>query len=357
MVWEATRGFSWRDGERLVRYGLGTRHEVVTLLTALRLTPFVLLTTPRWEGVLAPLEEAATGTVLVPGDQVPVAASAVRDELVRAGTTGLALVALGGGRVIDVAKALAAAAGVSCAAVPTTLSGAEMTSFHRPLAGAPPAAGVRPALVVSDPALAAGQPAAARAASAMNALGHAMEALYAPGASPVSELAARRGAALIARGLPVGEVGAGGGEGEEGAEGERAALALGALLAGYAFGATGVSLHHLVCQSIVRTAGTPHAETNAVMLPHTAALMARREPAALGAFAAALGARGPDPAQAVSRLRLHAAATGVARLADLGLARSLLAEIATVAASRPELATVAPPPGREELLALLETAY
>ena len=217
-------------------------------------------------------------------------------------------------------------------------------------------AGVRPVLVVSDPALAAGQPAAARAASAMNALGHAMEALYAPGAGPVSELAALRGAALIARGLPVGEGGTGG-EGEEGAEGERAALALGALLAGYAFGATGVSLHHLVCQSIVRTAGTPHAETNAVMLPHTAALMARREPAALGAFAAALGAPRPDPAQAAQRLRLLAPLAGVARLADLGLARSLLEEIATVAASRPELATVAPRPDRDELLALLEAAY
>ena len=41
------------------------------------------------------------------------------------------LVALGGGRVIDVAKAIAAVRGGRVAALPTTLSGAEMTHIHR----------------------------------------------------------------------------------------------------------------------------------------------------------------------------------------------------------------------------------
>jgi hypothetical protein len=40
-----------------------------------------------------------------------------------------------------------------------------------------------------------------------------------------------------------------------------------------------------------------------------------------------------------------------------GLAHSLLEGIATVAVSRPELATVAPPPGRDELLTLLEADF
>ena len=46
------------------------------------------------------------------------------------------LVALGGGRVIDVAKAIAAVRGARVAALPTTLSGAEMTRIHR-LPGGP----------------------------------------------------------------------------------------------------------------------------------------------------------------------------------------------------------------------------
>ena len=96
----------------------------------------------------------------------------------------------------------------------------------------------------------------------MNALAHAMEALYTPLANPVTELAALRAAELIADGAPGDPAGRG--------------AALGALLAGYASARTGIAVHHAVCQTIVRTAGTPHAETNAVMLPHSAGLMAGR---------------------------------------------------------------------------------
>ncbi len=46
------------------------------------------------------------------------------------------LVALGGGRVIDTAKAIASVTGAEVAAIPTTLSGAEMTGIHRLPAGA-----------------------------------------------------------------------------------------------------------------------------------------------------------------------------------------------------------------------------
>ena len=68
--------------------------------------------------------------------------------------------ALGGGRVIDVAKALAAADPPRrVAAIPTTLSGAEMTGDHRHARGVPPGTpGVRPAIVINDPALSASAP-------------------------------------------------------------------------------------------------------------------------------------------------------------------------------------------------------
>ena len=66
---------------------------------------------------------------------------------------GRPLVALGGGRVIDTAKAIAGAGeGGRCAAIPTTLSGAPMTPFHRTPAGAEEARFVRPQLVVAEPA-------------------------------------------------------------------------------------------------------------------------------------------------------------------------------------------------------------
>ena len=41
------------------------------------------------------------------------------------------LVALGGGRVVEVAKAVGSVSGTEVVAVPTTLSGAPMTAIHR----------------------------------------------------------------------------------------------------------------------------------------------------------------------------------------------------------------------------------
>ncbi len=101
--------------------------------------------------------------------------------------------------MIDTAKALGAATGKAVAAVPTTLSAAEMTWLHRQVAGLEPVpAFVRPRVVINDPALSASQPEPELAASAANSLGHAVEAPLTIGASPVPTLAAREAARLTA---------------------------------------------------------------------------------------------------------------------------------------------------------------
>ena len=61
---------------------------------------------------------------------MPDAAAEVRGEV-----GARPLVALGGGRVIDAAKAIGSADGLSVATIATTLSGAELSAHHRPLAG------------------------------------------------------------------------------------------------------------------------------------------------------------------------------------------------------------------------------
>ena len=103
------------------------------------------------------------------------------------------------------------------------------------------------------------------------------------------------------------------------------ALALGALLAGYASGSTGIAVHHALCQSIVRATGSPHAETNAVMLPHTSRLMAGRAPGAMSKLAGALGNTGGDPEAAAAQLAPLAAHCGHVRLATLGVEQQQLA--------------------------------
>jgi alcohol dehydrogenase class IV len=246
----------------------------------------------------------------------------------------LLLAALGGGRVVDTAKAIAGAVGARCAAIPTTLSGAEMTSFHRMPAGVEGARLVRPALVLADPDLMASAPLPGLAASAMNALAHAMEALYTPLANPVASMAALRAASLLSSGISAEPP-------------DREDLALGAVLAGYASGSTGIAVHHALCQTLVRKTGTPHAETNAVMLPHSARLMGSRAPEALAEFRAALGGRD---------LSSLAALSGHTRLSSLGVSEQQLTRVAATVAEHPLIANTPQPPGEQELLELLREA-
>jgi alcohol dehydrogenase class IV len=331
--------FTWVDGERLIRFGPDALAEAPQLLAERGFADYALLTTPRAEVAAPALVDEADVVLHVPPGPVPEAAAAVRE-----GVEERPLVALGGGRVVDSAKALAGADGLSCAAVPTTLSGAELSRIHRMPAGVDQFTLVRPSLVIADPKLMASAPMPGLAASAMNALGHASEALYHPLANPVSDAAALDAARLIADGL-----------GSE--EPDRDQLALGALLAGYALGCTGLLVHHIVSQSLVRIAGTPHAETNAVILPHALRLMTVRAPEALGRLARALGSDREDPERAVAQAAVLSARAGVTRLVDLGVEWPQLDDVVQAALVRPELRLTPEPPGARELKELLEHAY
>ena len=142
----------------------------------------------------------------------PTAAAALIDR-VGAGR----MVAWGGGRVIDTAKALAAARGGEVCAVPTTLSGAEMSRGHRPAPGYEGRPNHRPVLVLADPPSMAGQPEAARRAAADERPRPRRRGALRAGPEPVAAMAALRAATLLARGVEAGD---------------RDDLALGAVLAG-----------------------------------------------------------------------------------------------------------------------------
>nr|MBA3263823.1 iron-containing alcohol dehydrogenase [Thermoleophilaceae bacterium] len=215
--------FTWRDRDRLVRFGRGVAKQAPDLVASNGFDGFVLLTTERAAASAPGLADAAAGVVHVPPGRVDeISAELLGAEALSGGPP---VVALGGGRVIDAAKAIAGATGARCAALPTTLSGAEMTPFHRLPAGVEGARFVGPALVVADPEVMAGAPLTTLAATAMNALAHAMEALYTPLANPVTTMAALRAAQLLAEGVTADPP-------------DRDALALGAVLAGYSSGCT-----------------------------------------------------------------------------------------------------------------------
>ena len=223
-------------------------------------------------------------------------------------------------------------------AVPTTLSGAEMTRIHRHAAGVDESTPrVRPAVVIVDPALAASQPRAELAASSLNALGHAVEAPCVTNANPVATLAAHEAARLLFAGW-VGD------------EPDRDLLALGSLLAGYALDNSALALHHVLAQTLVRVAGVGHGAANAALLPHTIGALAWRFPSEIDALNAAVG---EDVVEVALRIRAY---TNAGRLAELGVDPAVLPDCAEAAAARPQLRLTPPAADRDEILALYESA-
>jgi alcohol dehydrogenase class IV len=331
--------FIWRDAGRTVVF----RHDGVAqapqVLSEHGFSCFQLLGSARALAGAAELTGAATAVHEVGSGQVPDLAASLLDRV-----DARHLVAIGGGRPIDVAKAIAAVGGARVAAIPTTMSGAEMTGIHRLPTGveAGNASLVRPALVIADPVAMTGQPEPDLRASSMNALAHGADSLYTPFANPVSELTALRGAALIATSLDRDREGR-----------DPVPLALGSLLCGYAIDSGMFGLHHVVCQTLVRICGGTHAGTNAAILPRALALLVARAPDRLADLAAAIGA---DPEDIEARvLELGGDPPG---LGALGADRDKLDQALDSMLARPELAFVPGPPlGKSDLAELVERAW
>ena len=327
--------FTWRDADRTVLFAPPS--EAIEVLAGQGVEDFDLLSTPRALATAENMSAAAAAVHEVASGPVPEAAAAIL-----AAVSKRTLVALGGGRVIDSAKAVAAVSGARVVAIPTTLSGAEMTAIHRLPAGAEERAGglVRPDLVLADPQLMTGQPEEQLRASAMNALGHGADSLYTPFANPVSRMTALRGASLIAKTLD-----------QDRSSRDRAGLALGSILCGYAIDSALFAIHHVICQTLVRTLGTPHAETNAAILPEAMGFMRERAPAQIAALADALGTEVSTLPQRIAELG------GRQPLGDLGADELRLDEALDAIEARPELAFTPQPPSRAELRAIVEAAW
>jgi len=330
--------FVWRDAGRVVVQRVGGVEQAPKLLGEHGFAGFELLTTPRALLGAPELEAAADAVHAVGSGPVPELAAGLLD---RVGTERL--VALGGGRAIDTAKAVASVSGARVAAIPTTLSGAEMTAIHRLPAGAEDQvrAMVRPELAIADPEAMTGLAERALRASAMNSLAHGADSLHTPFANPVSQMTALRGAELIATSLD-----------EDRAVRNRAALAQGSLLCGYAIDSALFGAHHVICQTLVRICGTPHAETNAAILPRSMSFLAPRAPDRLASLAESLST---DPEEIEARLL--ALGGNPTALGDLGADRGKLDQALESMLLRPELAFTPEPPTRSDLEGLIEQAW
>nr|WP_234359999.1 maleylacetate reductase [Streptomyces sp. DSM 15324] len=219
-------------------------------------------------------------------------------------------VAVGGGSVTGLAKAVALRTGLPIVAVPTTYAGSGMTPVWGLTEGAVKRTGrdpkVVPRSVVYDPLLTLTMPPVGcdqrherdRARS---------PALYAPDCTPIVSLMPEEGVRAPAAALP--EIVA-----DPSGHDARSRALYGAWLCGACLGATSTGLHHKLCHVLGGTFDLPHAETHAVVLPHVPVCNAPAVPEAPAALRRALDV--PDP---VRELHEPGEQLGIPRsLADLG---------------------------------------
>jgi maleylacetate reductase len=223
-------------------------------------------------------------------------------------------VSVGGGSATGLGKAIAARLGLPQIAVPTTYAGSEVTPVLGETADGVKATRrapeLMPATVVYDVELTLGLPVPLSVTSGINALAHAVEALYAPDANPAVDALAVEAIRKLAAGLR------GIARRPEDVEARSAALE-GAWLAGLGLGNVRMGLHHELCHLLGGTYGLPHSQTHTVLLPHAMAVRATGD-GALRRVAEALGA--PDPAAGVYDLITELG--GPTSLRELGLAEA-----------------------------------
>ena len=258
---------------------------------------------------------------------VPVEVVRAALDVVRT-TTPDSVLSLGGGSAIGLGKAIARETSLPHACVPTTYAGSEMTSIWGTSEGRVKQTGrdarVAPQLVVYDPALTVTLPPATSAASGMNAIAHAVEALYAADASPVSSLCAEDGLRRLAESLPIVV-------GNPGNISARVDVLIGAHLCACALDLTTMGLHHKLCHALGGI-GLAHAETHAAVLPYVVGFNAPAAADAMRRIAEALGA----PSATAGLFALSETLGTRRSLAELGLLEADIAPVAmaTSAASR-----------------------
>jgi maleylacetate reductase len=296
----------------IVRWGLDG---LAQLMDELAMERPMLVTSGRFAELELPVAERFAGVRRhAPIDVVTAATVAASDAD--------GLVALGGGSAIDTGKAVSARTGLPLIAVPTTYSGSEWTAYFGMRDEARGAktggSGASTVAVVYEPRLTLDLPLEETVGTALNALAHCAEALY---AGPCEHASA--GAVLIAGALP--NVVTAPHDVDQ-----RTRLLEGAMRAGMALAERGLFLGHAMAQALGGRYGAPHGALNALCLPPALRFNEPVVPEAVAALATALGV--PD---APTRVEELARLGGFERLRGLGIPQDELGVVAAEIAQRP----------------------
>jgi len=324
------RQFTYSGSPARIVFGNGASAEVGAWIERLGCERALVLSTPHQaadgQALAERLGRLAAGTFSGAAMHTPVD---VTEAAMRKATEVNAdcVVALGGGSTTGLGKAIAYRTDLPQLVIPTTYAGSEVTPIlgqtENGMKTTVRDAKILPEVVIYDPELTIGLPVAMSVTSGLNAMAHAAEALYAQDRNPVSTLMAAEGLRALKAALPVLV--------KEPRNLEARGDALyGAWLCGTVLGTVGMALHHKICHTLGGSFDMPHAETHAVMLPHTIGFNARAVPDLLKPVAALFGGSAGGG--------LHDFATSVGApltLKELGLKQADLGRAAEIATSNP----------------------
>lgn len=332
-----------------VLIGPGARHDIPDATARLGDRVFLVATRsagPAADELAGPLGGRLVARFDGAAVHTPVEVTARAMQLVTASAPDL-VVAIGGGSAIGLAKAISARTGLPQLAVPTTYAGSEVTGVLGETENGEKRTRRDPALapgtVVYDAELTVGMPPGLTRTSALNALAHAVEALWAPDANALTDGVAVESFGLYLTHLPAAII--------DGADlTARQRLQQAGWLAGLCLAQTTMGLHHQLAHALGGTFDLPHAELHAMLLPHVMAFNLPAAPEAADRLARIVGS---DPVAAIRALAQGYA--GPRTLAELGVPREELPAVAQRVAAAPY-----PNPRRfdaDDLLELLERAW
>ena len=313
-----------------VVFGLGTLDQVAGEVARLGHRKALVLSTPQQadqaRDVARQLGAASAGVFAEAAMHTPVD---VTERAIAAFTKSGAdcMIGIGGGSTVGLAKAIATRTGADQIVVPTTYAGSEMTDILGETAGGEKTtrrdASIRPEVVIYDVALTTSLPVGMTVTSALNAIAHGIEGLYASDASPITDMMALEAMRAFKAGLP--QVIARPTDIEA-----RRQVLYGAWLCSTVLGYVTMALHHKLCHVLGGSFGLPHAEAHAIMLPHTAGFNAVAVPEKLAPVAAIFGGNVGGGLWDFAK-----ANNAPLRLADLGLAEEDLDRAADIATRNP----------------------
>jgi maleylacetate reductase len=252
------------------------------------------------------------------------------------------VISLGGGSSTGLGKAIAFRTDCAQLIIPTSYAGSEMTNILGETAEGIKTTKrdprIQPETVIYDPDLLDTLPDKFAATSGINAIAHAVEALYAVDGNPVVSLMAEDGIRALAAALPRGRAG------------HEEAL-YGAWLCGAVLGSVSMALHHKLCHVLGGTFDLPHAETHTVILPHATAYNSTGSEEPMMRIARALGAKSAAHGLYDLAQKLGAPLA----LKNIGMPQSGLDRAADIAVANPY--PNPRPLERDAIRRLLEEAY